>query len=125
MEEKYLIDTNVLIDAQMKNLPEKGIQFLAEVINKDFIISFITLIEFLGYKEATKATEDFIALAEVIEINKVIIQACINLRKTKIIKLPDAIIATAAIVYNFTLVTRNANDFKNINGIKLVNPWEL
>jgi predicted nucleic acid-binding protein len=125
MEEKYLIDTNVLIDAQMKNLPEKGIQFLAEVINKDFIVSFITFIEFLGYKEATKATEDFIALAEVIEINKVIIQTCINLRKTKIIKLPDAIIAATAMAHNFTLVTRDANDFKNISGIKLINPWEL
>jgi predicted nucleic acid-binding protein len=109
----------------MKNLPEKGIQFLAEVINKDFIVSFITFIEFLGYKEATKATEDFIALAEVIEINKVIIQTCINLRKTKIIKLPDAIIAATAMAHNFTLVTRDANDFKNISGIKLINPWEL
>ncbi|GLU57028.1 hypothetical protein Dfri01_64890 [Dyadobacter frigoris] len=63
MGKKFLIDTNTLIDAQMQKLPESGLRFLADVINQDFTISFITYIEFLGYKNATKATEEFIALA--------------------------------------------------------------
>jgi len=125
MEQKYLIDTNVLIDAQMRNLPEQGLRFLAEVINKDFTVSFITYIEFLGYKDATRATEEFIALADVIEINKNIIQTCINLRRTGTIKLPDAIIAATAIVFDLILVTRNTEDFKNISQIRLVDPWTL
>jgi predicted nucleic acid-binding protein len=49
MEQKYLIDTNVLIDAQMNNLPESGMKFMAEIIDKEFTVSFITFIEFLGY----------------------------------------------------------------------------
>lgn len=125
MEQKYLIDTNVLIDAQMNNLPEAGMKFLVDIINKDFTVSFITYIEFLGYKSATKETEDFIAFANVLEINKDIIAACINLRKSKIVKLPDAIIAATAVSYDLRLITRNSSDFKNIEGLQLINPWEL
>lgn len=125
MEQKYLIDTNVLIGAQMNMLPEAGMKFMAEIIDKDFTVSFITYIEFLGYNDITQETEDFIALAHVLEVNKEIIQNCINLRKSKIVKLPDAIIAATALVSNLTLITRNVSDFKNISGLKIINPWEL
>ena len=54
MEHRYLIDTNVLVDAQMGRLPKIGLNFLATVINKRFIISFITQIEYLGYKDVSK-----------------------------------------------------------------------
>ncbi|MEY3452121.1 MAG: hypothetical protein RL711_1949, partial [Bacteroidota bacterium] len=77
MGTKYLIDTNTLIDAQMNKLPTKGLQFLANVINKEFTVSFITYIEFLGYKDATTATENFISCAQVVDINKTIIDACV------------------------------------------------
>ena len=125
MEQKYLIDTNVLIAAQMNSLPEAGRKFIAEIIDEEFTVSFITYIEFLGYKDATKETEDFIALANVLEINKEIIQRCIKVRKLNVVKLPDAIIAATALVNDLTLTTRNMSDFKNIPGLKIVNPWEL
>lgn len=125
MEQKYLIDTNVLIGAQMNSLPQAGMRFMAETIDKDFTVSFITYIEFLGYKDITKETEGFIALANVLEINKEIIQTCVNLRKSKIVKLPDTIIAATALVNNLTLITRNISDFKNIPRLKITNPWEL
>lgn len=125
MGKKFLIDTNALIDAQMKKLPEKGLQFLAHVINQDFIVSFITYIEFLGYKDASKATEDFIALADVVEVNKIIIDTCIALRKARRIQLPDAIIAASALAYGYTLITNNEKDFTNISGLEIVNPMKL
>ncbi len=53
MAERYLIDTNVLIDAQMNRLKPKGRKFLANVIDEDFTVSFVTYIEFLGYKEVS------------------------------------------------------------------------
>jgi len=118
MEQKYLIDTNVLIDSQMNNLPGAGMKFIAEIIDKEFTVSFITYIEFLGYKDITQETEDFISLANVFEINKEIIQTCINLRKSKVIKLPDAITAATALVNDLTLTTLNMSDFKNIPGLK-------
>jgi predicted nucleic acid-binding protein len=79
----------------------------------------------LSFLGITQETEEFIALANVLEINKEIIQICINLRKSKVIKLPDAIIAATALVSNLTLTTRNLSDFKNIPGLKIINPWEL
>jgi predicted nucleic acid-binding protein len=125
MGQKFLIDTNSLIDAQMKKLPEKGLRFVADAINQDFTVSFITYIEFLGYKDATQATEDFIALADVIETNKTIIDTCIAIRKAQRIKLPDAIIAATALAYGYTLITNNESDFANIEGLQIVNPYKI
>ena len=125
MGQKYLIDTNVLIDAQMNRLPDKGLVFLAKVINENFIISFITLIEYLGYKHIDKQSEEFISLANVIEIDKPIIQSCIDLRKNCNIKLPDAIIAATALVRNLILVTNNEKDFSLIQNLKIINPCTL
>lgn len=125
MVNKYLIDTNILIDAQMKKLPEKGIKFLTDIINQDFTVSFITYIEFLGYKDISQAIKDFITMADVIEINKTIIDTCITLRKTQSIKLPDAIIAATAIVFNLVLISRNTSDFKNVPNLQVINPHLL
>src|SRR5690606_10143675 len=121
----YLIDTNVLIDAQMNRLPPKGSQFLAAIIDEDFTVSFVTYIEFLGYKSVSKATEEFMALAGVIEIDKDIIDTCIALRKSNAIKLPDAIIASTALSRGLSLITRNVEDFKQIKDLKLVNLYDL
>ena len=123
MGQKYLIDTNVLIDAQRGRLSRKGLKFLAEVINENFIISFITFIEYLGYKDITKSSEEFIALAEVIEIDKIIIRNCIDLRKNYKIKLPDAIIAATALARNLNLITNNEKDFAEIQHLTVINPY--
>ena len=125
MEQRYLIDTNVLIDAQMGRLSKKGLDFLTNVINENFIISFITLIEYLGYKDITKSSEEFISLAEVIETDKIIIQNCIDLRKNYKIKLPDAIIAATALMRNLILITNNEKDFVAIQKLTVINPHSL
>lgn len=61
----------------------------------------------------------------VIEVNKSIINTCIELRKEHHIKLPDAIIAATALVYELTIITNNEKDFANINGLKFVNPHKI
>lgn len=99
-------------------------KFLADIVNEDFTILFITYIEFLGYKEATKASEDFIALANVLQINKHIIDTCIALRKIKRIKTPDAIIAATALAYDYPLITNNEKYFTNIKGLRISNPMK-
>ncbi len=125
MKTNYLIDTNVLIDAQMKRLPANGLTFLSKIIDENFTVSFITYIEFLGYKSLTEASGLFIKLAKVVEINKMVIDACIKLRKTQRIKLPDSIIAATAIVHNYTLISNNESDFINIKGLNLLNLYSL
>lgn len=124
MGKKYLIDTNVLIDAQMRKLPASGLSFLASVMDEDFIISFITYIEYLGFKSISEAAEQFVGLANVIYIDKEIIDTCIKLRRNLPIKLPDAIIAATVMAKDLVLVTRNVSDFKNIKGLNVLNPWE-
>ncbi len=125
MKTKYLIDTNVLIDAQMKRLPINGLAFLSKTIDENFTVSFITYIEFLGYKNLTTASELFIKLAKIVEVNRVVIDACILLRKTKRIKLPDSIIAATAMVHDYTLISNNESDFVNIEGLSLLNLYNL
>jgi len=123
MGQKYLIDTNVLIDAQVGRLTKKGLNFLAETINDNFLISFITLIEYLGYKDITQSSEEFILMADVIKIDELIIQNCINLRRNYKIRIPDAIIAATAITQNLILVTNNEKDFITIKGLVVLNPY--
>ncbi len=37
----------------------------------------------------------------------------------------DAMIAASAIVHNHKLVTRNVKDFYGIDGLEIINPWEV
>jgi len=121
MEQEYLIDTNVLIDAQMNRLPSKGKDLLIKAINKNFIISFITQIEYLGYKDVSKSSEALISLADIIRIDEQIIQTCIDIRKKHKIKVPDAIIAATAITRNLTLITNNEDDFIGLQDLLFIN----
>jgi predicted nucleic acid-binding protein len=129
MGQKYLIDSNIIIGYLTKQLPQKGLEFVRNAINDSFLISVIVKIEVLGFKnddnELDKLLIDFISNAIIISIDDEIVNATIDLKKSRRIKLPDAIIATTALVSNYTLLTRNTTDFKNIPGLNLINPWDL
>jgi len=125
MGQEYLIDTNILIDFQNGSISQAGQEFVAKIIDLNFSISFVSYIEFLGYKNATNAMEDFISFADVLETNRSIINQTILLRKNSRIKLPDAIIASTAIAHKLILITRNIQDFTNITGLKILNPYTL
>ncbi len=124
MGQAYLVDSNVIIDAQMGKLPEPGLSFLRKIVDEDFTISCITYIEVLGYEGVPASTQNFIGLAQVIDLDKTIIDACINIRGRKKIKLPDAIIAATALVQGRILLSRNPSDFNNIAGVICVNPYD-
>ncbi len=93
------------------------------------VISAITEIELLCWKTASendlKVLNNFIQDATVIELEQEIKSKTAEIRKANKIKLPDAIIAATAIVYNLTIITRNTADFKNIDGLKTINPFEM
>jgi len=119
----FLIDTNVIIYSTQDVL-----NFNDFVKNEDDLyISSITYIEALGFpfqdrneeKKVTKFCDTF----ERIFLTKEIEKQTILIRKSCKIKLPDAIIAATAIVHNLTLVTHNTDDFKNIQGLKILNPY--
>ncbi len=125
MGERYLIDSNSLIEFQAKLLPEAGQAFVATVIDEQFNISIINEIEVLGHKSATPELERFISLANIIDLNREIASVAITLRKNHKIKLGDAVIAATALVNTLTIITRNTIDFKNIEGLKILNPFNI
>jgi predicted nucleic acid-binding protein len=126
---KYLWDTNTAIYYLQQQFPPAAEKFIDDLLKDEQpVISAITEIELLCWKTATdkdlELLHNFINDALVIELEQAIKLKTADIRKAHRIKLPDAIIAATALIYDLTLVTRNVDDFKNIQGIKLVNPWE-
>jgi predicted nucleic acid-binding protein len=125
----YLLDTNVVINYLNASLPLAGMAFLNTIVDNEPMISVITKMETLGFNfdsiEEQNLMQDFISGSDVLDINNDIVNITIALRKTHKIKLPDAIIAASALIYNLKLITRNTNDFKKIEGLKVVNPFEV
>jgi len=82
----------------------------------------------LGFPDLTGEEKDkiqqLLSLFEKIGINDIIEQKAIQIRSTKRIKIPDAIIAASALYTNSVLATRNTKDFKNIEGLAVLNPFE-
>jgi len=118
----YLFDTDILIYFLAGKLPEHIVEKIENILEYSFNISIITKIEILGWKghteESFRETEDFIKNATIFELEEKIVEETIKLRRKKKIKIPDAIIAATAKIYDKILITNNENDFKG-----LVNIW--
>ncbi len=52
-----------------------------------------------------------------------VVQKAIEINRSIKIKLPDAVIAATAIVNDFTLISRNDDDFEKVPGLKYLNPF--
>jgi len=91
-------------------------------------VSIITKIEVLGFNTSAsqyRILTDFMDDTSIFELTEEVADICIDLRKKYKTKLPDAIIAASALVYEFTLITRNVSDFKNIKNLKIVDPYSI
>lgn len=126
--EQYLIDTNVVSDYLSASLPDAGLDFLDKVIDAVPNLSVISQIELLCWntdKATTENVKNFIADSVILDISPDVIAHCVALRKGKKIKTPDAIIASTALAYGYTLISRNTSDFKNIDGLQVIDPHSL
>jgi predicted nucleic acid-binding protein len=124
-KQRYLIDTNVVIDYLGNKLPATGKSFMNEVINIVPQVSVISKIELLGFnasEEHSLILSNFINDALVLGLTNNVVDNCIEIRKKTKTKLPDAIIAATAITHGLSLITRNTNDFLRLKGLKLINP---
>ena len=125
----YLLDTNVVINYLGASLPVTGMDFLNSIVDTEPILSVVTKMETLGFNfkssKEQNSMETFVNCSTILDLSNDIVNKTIAIRKSRKIKLPDAIIAATALVYSLTIVSRNDSDFKNIQGLNCINPWEL
>lgn len=126
MGKKHIIDTNSVIDYLDNKLPEKANELIDGI---DSRISVITRMELLAWPgasdEQTLILNEFINISEVFALEESIILKAIELRKQHKTKLPDAIIAATALVNELIIITRNMKDFDKIEGLEVLNPYDI
>jgi predicted nucleic acid-binding protein len=125
---QYLIDNNAISNFFSGLFSEKGMNFIAEVLDQTPTISVITEIESLSWVNTNKSKEEivksFIQDANVLALTSSVVAQCIRIKRSRKIKTPDAIIAATAIVHNLTLITSDG-DFNSISGLNLIDPSRL
>jgi len=127
MESGYLLDSNVIIGYLAGRIPDVGMEIVSAIVDQIPRISVISQIEVLRFNDTPEneaILKEFINRSIIYTLNSIVVQRTIELCKQSRIKLPDAIIAATAQIENLILVTRNVDDFKNIPGLNVQNPWE-
>ncbi len=119
-----ILDSNILIYVA-KPAYRKLRKFVA---SEPVYVSAISKVEVFGYhklneEEETALRRLFIA-ATVFPVSDPVIEQATNLRRQKNIGTVDAVIAATALLLGAELVTRNTEDFKWIERLKVVNPFE-
>lgn len=127
---KYLWDTNVVIYYLQQQFPANAEAFIDGVVaTQQPVISSITEIELLCWKTSSeddlKLLHSFINDTLVLELELAIKLKTAEIRRANRIKLPDAIIAATALIFDLTLLTRNTSDFSQLKGLEIINPWEM
>jgi predicted nucleic acid-binding protein len=124
---QYLIDNNVISDYFTGQFSDKAMNFVADVIDMTPNISVITVIEALSWRTEKKyeaIIKEFVDNSNILDLSRKVADCCVQIRRSKKIKTPDAIIAATAIVHALTLITSDS-DFANIPDLLLIDPNNL
>jgi predicted nucleic acid-binding protein len=118
---KFLLDTNVIIGL-LKNTPA-ALELVQEngLRPRFAAISQITKIELLGYQGITpdeeKAIQAFLGSVTVFGIDSAIEAKTIELRKSRKVKLPDALVAATALANGLQLLTLDKTLLKAFDSV--------
>jgi predicted nucleic acid-binding protein len=122
MGERYLLDTNTVLDYMGNKFTGNAKTTIARIIDFEINLSVINKIELLGFSKVEQDLIDFVNCSNICPMDDEIVEKTIEVRRLYKIKLTDAVIAATALQSNFTLVTNNTKDFKNIEGLEFINP---
>jgi predicted nucleic acid-binding protein len=135
----YLFDTNVASEIRKVNCDPHVRRFFDARDQKTFFISAISIGEISYGMERLPPGEKKVRFAyfldvqipewfedRIIPVDREIMREwgriCARIGRT--LPLFDSLIAATALVRRFTVLTRNTRDFKDIEGLLLINPWE-
>lgn len=131
MTDKYLLDTNIIID--LFKGENKTVEIINKIGNEKIFLSAVAISEYYvgvyrsnNPQEQITTFENFIKKGEIIilDIDSKIakkfgeLQAN-NKRKGELKPVLDLFIASTCLVNNLILVTKNIKDFKDIEGLKI------
>ena len=113
----FLADTNAIL--YLLN----GNSCMKQYVNSNFLVSIISEMELLGYSSISQEESDIIrnvlSLCKIENISTDIKEKTIELRKIYKIKLPDAIIASTAIINSVPLLSADTI-FSKIPGLNFI-----
>ena len=129
MGETFILDTSAVIKYVKGSLSSSGMDLLNRVIEDEPTISIVNRIELLSWKPPVESDLDlfhlFVNNSNHIPLTESIILKTIEVRREYKLKLPDAIIASTALILNRTLLADNDLDFLRVPNLKYINPRSL
>jgi predicted nucleic acid-binding protein len=124
----YLLDTNILI---YYFNDDPVVQPIFEEIQAGDAVGFycpISWVELLCYPDLSEAEanliREFLRTLSCVSLTESILDRAAQIRRNYRVRLADALIAACALVEGCTLVTRNVEDFRRVDGLNIVNPFE-
>ena len=128
MNNIYLLDTNILI---YYFNDDPAVQPIFEEIQAGDAVGFycpISWVELLCYPNLTEAEanlmREFLRTLSCASLTEVVLDRAAEIRRNYRVRLADALIAACALVESCTLVTRNVEDFRRVDGLSILNPFE-
>ena len=113
-----LVDTNIIL-----YLMSGDRTIIPLLLNKNLYVSFITQLEMLSYKGLKRGDlvkiKKFLSECTIMDVNSVIKEYTIDVRKKYSLKIPDSIIVATALYLNIPLITADT-EFQKVKDANLI-----
>ena len=121
-----LLDSNLIIYAASPS-DMRVVPFISSL--DQVFVSEIAFVETLGYHlisdDEKSAIRRVLNQCRVLGVSRDVIERAILVRQQVRVSLGDAIMAGTALQHDFPLAARNLDDYRGIDGLTVLNPFDL